>query len=605
MIKLVIWDLDNTFWHGTFAENTVSIIQENIDIVKALNQRGIVNSIVSKNNYSDVKNYLELIGIWELFIFPSISYEPKGKVVSEVIKKFQLRPENTLFLDDNFSNRNEVQFYNKDIVVHSEKFIPKMLGYDGLLGQYDSSLTRFNQYKTLELKYTDKVNYSDNSNFLAQSNIKLIIRNFKIQDLDRVHNLILRTNQLNYTKNRISKEEVMDLIDQESIICKVVHASDKYGEYGIIGFYAYDNKQVSHFLFSCRILNLGIEQFIYSHIGFPEFQINGDIVTKLSATEVPSWISIVNERIDDNKTELNKKVVFFKGGCDMTGMLHYLSSKSNVEVIDETNYVAKNNISIHNDHSISLLNSLLLTQSQKNNLIETIPFIDDNFFETDIFEFKYDVLIYSVLMDYFQEVYKSKSEDIKIIFGGGGKSLTNQSLWDDLIDLYNQRGIFVLDEIFLKFFKKNYDHLGKISLNEFNSNLSILRKTIPKDIPIIFLNGSEVEIKSKNELELEELARFKLMNKELDKFIEENSNCYLVDVRKQITSESEILDNLRHYTPAAYFKISIELSKVIQQIYSIDLYVPLIAKVKLILKNHRFFSHFYNFLGRIKANYFL
>ncbi len=60
---------------------------------------------------------MESEGIWDLFIFPSISYEPKGKIVKDTIKKFQLRPNNTLFIDDNFSNRKEVEFYNNKIII--------------------------------------------------------------------------------------------------------------------------------------------------------------------------------------------------------------------------------------------------------------------------------------------------------------------------------------------------------------------------------------------------------------------------------------------------------------------------------------------------------
>ncbi|HZZ90005.1 MAG TPA: hypothetical protein VFE13_16880, partial [Caulobacteraceae bacterium] len=44
-IKMVIWDLDDTFWNGTLAEGeSVKRIARNVRIVKQLTDRGIVSS---------------------------------------------------------------------------------------------------------------------------------------------------------------------------------------------------------------------------------------------------------------------------------------------------------------------------------------------------------------------------------------------------------------------------------------------------------------------------------------------------------------------------------------------------------------------------------
>ncbi len=74
-IKLVIWDLDDTFWTGTLSENGASPIQENIKLVKDLTNRGIVNSICSKNDYRTVIKELnkpEYQNVLEYFVFPSV-----------------------------------------------------------------------------------------------------------------------------------------------------------------------------------------------------------------------------------------------------------------------------------------------------------------------------------------------------------------------------------------------------------------------------------------------------------------------------------------------------------------------------------------------------
>ena len=49
-IKLVIWDLDETFWKGILSEGEVEPIEANIGLVRRLTDIGIVNSICSKND---------------------------------------------------------------------------------------------------------------------------------------------------------------------------------------------------------------------------------------------------------------------------------------------------------------------------------------------------------------------------------------------------------------------------------------------------------------------------------------------------------------------------------------------------------------------------
>ena len=49
-IKLVIWDLDETFWKGTFSEGNVEIPDRNRNLLALLTDIGIVNSICSKND---------------------------------------------------------------------------------------------------------------------------------------------------------------------------------------------------------------------------------------------------------------------------------------------------------------------------------------------------------------------------------------------------------------------------------------------------------------------------------------------------------------------------------------------------------------------------
>ena len=61
-IKLVIWDLDETFWEGTLSEGGGVAIEANIACVRQPVDRGIMNAISSKNDHDAAIARLAEIG---------------------------------------------------------------------------------------------------------------------------------------------------------------------------------------------------------------------------------------------------------------------------------------------------------------------------------------------------------------------------------------------------------------------------------------------------------------------------------------------------------------------------------------------------------------
>ena len=95
--KLVIWDLDETFWEGTLSdEGGIKEISENIEIVKVLTDIGIVNSICSKNDRKNVEEILQNIGMGDYFVFNSINWESKGERVKTIISDTGLREQHII-----------------------------------------------------------------------------------------------------------------------------------------------------------------------------------------------------------------------------------------------------------------------------------------------------------------------------------------------------------------------------------------------------------------------------------------------------------------------------------------------------------------------------
>jgi HAD superfamily phosphatase (TIGR01681 family) len=121
--KLVIWDLDGTFWKGVIAENTMSYIPRHHHLVVDLTRRGIINSICSNNDPDIARNALRPTEIMDYFVFAKIDWASKAPMISEIISQAQLRPQQVIFLEDNERIREEVMYYNPGVFSTDASFI--------------------------------------------------------------------------------------------------------------------------------------------------------------------------------------------------------------------------------------------------------------------------------------------------------------------------------------------------------------------------------------------------------------------------------------------------------------------------------------------------
>lgn len=564
--------MDGTFWNGTLEEDNVTISKNNIKIIKELNNRGIINSISSKNNFDLVKNKLTEINLWDYFVFPKISYSPKFLMIKDIITNTCLRQENILFIDDEPINLEEAKYHFPNINIETPDFIKNMLKSTFLLGSKNKDFNRLSLYKNLEKRQDDKLNYDSNNEFLISSNIQVeIIKNCP-QHINRIFQLINRTNQLNFTKNRIGNIKNLSLLLSNSEY-GVIRVSDKYGDYGISGFYSMKNGELDHFLFSCRLLNLGVEQWVYNKLNFPPITIVGEVASILNKAEIPAWIKEaknLNLNTFENKSVgkiKNKKKlsIIIRGSCDLGQVAHYLSSFHH-HIETEFNYNSIYGYPIHRLSSEILYANIdkeNYSEETKKHLVKSVNFFDNKTYKTSVFSGKYDLIIISVLMDYTQGIYTmNKNEKIHIPFGDYNLPITDKNNHQKFMNINNE----IFTDKFLKFFSEEFTFQGPISNENFYKNLKAIRKEIGEHTPIIFINGSEVE--SPNKLEIGRDIHHKNMNNTLDSFICNSKNCFLLDVRNIVTDNSQLKDNIRHYDRESYMKISQNLNILINNLFN-------------------------------------
>ena len=305
-IRLVIWDLDETFWRGTLSEGGVTeYVEAHHRLIVDLAARGIMSSICSRNGFEEVRDILVAKGLWDYFIFPSIDWSAKPGRVRAIVEATQLRPQTILFIDDNPSNRAAVLAAIPGIRVAAETFIAEIAGHPHFRGKRDEGLTRLKQYKLLEKRSAEQAQAADPREFLRASGIKVEIEADLAPHYERIVELINRTNQLNFTKKRLSDDiptavaQLKAWLQSQTpwVRAGLVRVRDNYGDYGYCGFYAQGADRLEYFCFSCRILGFGVESWLYRMLGRPAIDIEGEVLVDLKTAPAVDWIAV--EKLGD------------------------------------------------------------------------------------------------------------------------------------------------------------------------------------------------------------------------------------------------------------------------------------------------------------------
>lgn len=571
--KLIIWDLDDSFWEGNLVEGSAVFNRKNLNFIEELVTKGIMVSICSKNEYDKVKFKFYNEGYekyWNYFVFPSINWMPKGERVKSIITKMGLREENVIFIDDNEINIKEVKFYCPNIMTAYPEQIDKMKKELYLVNDYDFEHTRVAQYKILEEKDFDKTSKNiSNEEFLRSSDIKIAIKKDCRENIDRICKLILRTNQLNFTKNRAEREDLLRDFGDETKESAYIIVEDKYGNYGICGFYVLEKttNTLKHFLFSCRILSMGIEQFVYANLNFPNIQIQGDVASTLKEGEKPDWISI-NNNLEVKETPARSTVsdvnILFKGTCDLLSAIDYLNAE-NCNIDTELPYWNKDLMYIlSHTHTAFIEQTHRMSRAELAELSFKFPFPNPDEFTTQFFNPKYNIIFLSLLSNSFSGLYKNKTNGEYAVFGFANCDITDENNWGKTLSSIPPE---LLDKNInmLKDFKKEYVFAGSPPIEDTIKNLKYIRENLNPKTELVLILGSEKPTQKISAGYEGVCESHQKLNPYVREFAKNYSNITLMELTDLIQSDDDYAACVNHFERRVYIDMAEEFIRITNQ----------------------------------------
>lgn len=565
-IKLVIWDLDETLWPGILSEQSAVPDARNVQLVRDLVDAGVMCSICSKNELADVREILESLDIWQLFVFPSVNWTPKGGRVRQIIQSMNLREPNVLFVDDNALNREEVRYACPDIMVADVDVIPALREYFAAADKKDRAHTRLEQYHLLEQKAEFQAQAGSNERFLLESDIRVQIGEDCLDHLDRIEDLALRSNQLNFTKVRSSRQELEQLVQDESVRTGYVQVQDKFGDYGITGFFAVKQDRLVHFVFSCRTLNMGVEQYVYDLLGAPELEIQGEVASDPTVPK-PYWINRKNSRqtVQKKKTLESGGKILIKGLCDMQQIFTFVYGAKNI--LTEFVYVNDAGVSIESGcHTMHILQSRTLDKNVAERLICTLPFGDKDMFTTAMFDPDISCVFLSLLTDPNLGLYQEKESGALVAFGEYTNDLTDETIWPELIAKERFVANCSFTEESLRDIQERFVFLGRITQEQTVENLDEILNNLAPGAKFILLLGCELPYEKNVQPAYDDRHLYhKKLNALVRRWAADKKEVVLLDINDHIQGQQDFTNNINHYNKEIYYKLSKDLIGAINQ----------------------------------------
>jgi FkbH-like protein len=564
LVRLVIWDLDETFWKGTLTEGGITFLPEHRDIVIELARRGIVSSICSKNDFETVRKVLTEHGVWDYFIFPSINWDPKGPRLTALIEAVQLRAPTVMFIDDNLLNLEEARAYVAGIQVQHCDFISKMLEHPFFNGKDDSALKRLSQYKLLEKRKKDETAAgTDVADFLRTSDIRVQLDFDLENNIDRVIELINRTNQLNFTKIRLPEDPAAAravfhrTAGWYAMQGALVRVRDRYGDHGYCGLYIHNSEErrLLHYCFSCRILGMGVEQWLYRKLGRPEIDVCGEVLTDLfDDTRAIDWIaeetlgsnSRLGEALGGGSQGARPGRVVTRGACDLGAITHYFAATF-PETIGEY-HAFRYDTAFRIDHTMLLRQAIEGLSVGALAAALRLGFTQEDF-DSRLFD-RVDedqVVILGFTTDGHFPLYRHRETGLTVPL-----QLAEAGVYDLREDFNLPAHPWV--QLAHSFVQREFDFVGLIGEADFKANLTLILDHIAPHSQIFLMLPPSTDIQAPGNPNYVKNQRWSDVRQWIEEASATRDNVFLIDVDDYITDPADRQDTL-HFSRTVYYRI--------------------------------------------------
>jgi len=291
--KVLLVDLDNTLWGGLAGEREHAPLELSEErrglayknaqrVLRLMVQSGVVLGIVSKNNEEDalavIREHPHMVLREEDFAVRRINWRPKHENIREIADSLNLGLDAMVFWDDSPAERELVKQMLPQVEVPSFPDNPEELA-PALTELYIKffrrpRLTAEDREKTRQYAENEQRNrLEEQVGDFGQYLRRLQLRVEPVEPaahMERLVQLVNKTNQFNLTTIRYSLEEMQNIVANSSKKVYLYRVEDCFGDYGIVSAAIVDLAGeiplIEEWVLSCRVMGKQVEDALLGHM---------------------------------------------------------------------------------------------------------------------------------------------------------------------------------------------------------------------------------------------------------------------------------------------------------------------------------------------------
>jgi FkbH-like protein len=309
--KCLVLDLDNTLWGGVIGDDGLQNLilgkdhpvgEAYLDFqryVKNLRRRGVILAVCSKNDEENAKEGFShpdsVLKLEDFSVFKA-NWNTKCENIREIAAELNIGLDSIVFVDDNPAERaiveehlSEVAVPNvgSDVSVFAEVLEQERYFEVDKIVQDDLSRSAF--YSSNVERSACQSQFSNYGDFLASLQMSAEIGSFRPVYLERITQLINKTNQFNLTTRRYTGGEVEAIAEDPAFLTLYGRLTDKFGDNGlvsvVVGQIVDEVLQIDLWLMSCRVLKREMEFAMFDAL-VEQCQLRG--IRKIIGVYIPS-----------------------------------------------------------------------------------------------------------------------------------------------------------------------------------------------------------------------------------------------------------------------------------------------------------------------------
>jgi FkbH-like protein len=285
--KCLVLDLDNTLWGGVVGDDGLNgiVIGQGSALGEAyvsfqqfaleLSHRGVILAVCSKNDEVTAMEPFEkhpemVLRRGDIASFKA-NWIDKATNIKDIARDLNIGLDSLVFVDDNPVERAWIRQELPMVAVPEVTDDPSSFVQALADASYfestlitDEDRVRSAQYQSNRQREALRSSATDMPAYLRGLQMKLVWRHFDPIGLQRIVQLINKTNQFNLTTRRYTQQDIISIMQEDSAFGLQLRLIDRFGDNGIIAICIgrivnEDDLLIDTWLMSCRVLGRQLE----------------------------------------------------------------------------------------------------------------------------------------------------------------------------------------------------------------------------------------------------------------------------------------------------------------------------------------------------------